>query len=130
MRPPECGAGDRLDPIERARLYSDIGGTVESRKFPKCRPVVNKFPDGIDDGSADVRTFTNDAKSAAEILAAFLLDQLRYAICVITNVALRMVMSSHLRHVMAIEMLHCIGLGLYRCRLGEGGAMHGGAGVR
>ena len=103
---------------------------MEGRQLAKGRPVVDELPDRGYDGSVDILAFTNDAEPATEILAAFLLDRLRYAIGVITDVALGVVMDSHLRHVMAIMMLHCIGLGQYRCRLGEGGAMHGGAGVR
>ena len=91
------------------RFYSDIRGTVEGRQFAKGRPVVDELPDQGYDGSADVLAFTNNAEPATEILAAFLLDGLRYAIGVTAGLALGVVMDSHLRHVMAIVMLHGIG---------------------
>ncbi len=66
-----------MDPIRRARLYSDIWGTVQGRQFAKGRTVVGELPDRGHDGSADAGTFTYDAKPATEVLAAFLLDEFR-----------------------------------------------------
>lgn len=83
------------------RLYSDIRGTVEGRQFAKGRPVVDELPDRGYDRSADVLAFTNNAEPATEILAALLLDGLRYAIGVTAGLALGVIMRFSAKTVQA-----------------------------
>lgn len=65
-----------LDPSGRVNRYSDIRRPMERRQFANQTLVIDELPDRRHDGSASVVCFTNDAKAAAEILAALLLGEL------------------------------------------------------